>query len=85
MTWKYERHRLIEVGAMSLFLTGVIIFITGRDTVAAVLRWPTEDVNQLLKDRVWQNYRNETNERKDRVSRMLEDSNYVQSKNNPTA
>lgn len=85
MFWKYESHRFWEKMGLAALLAGMVMYACGTDLAVALIRWPTEDPNELLKQRVWQERKNEVNIRQERASKVLEDSNYIHNKNNPTA
>lgn len=81
MYFKYESRQFFEKASAVVFLSAVLVFICNSDYVAAALRLPTDDVNELLKQDVWRRRRNEIDERKEHASKMLEESNYMRSKN----
>lgn len=85
MYWKYRSHQFMEKAGFGSLLAAVVIYVCQTDIANALLRWPTEDVNELLKQPVWKKYRSQVNERKENASKMLEESNYQYTKNNPTA
>lgn len=78
---KYEKHRIFEQMLFGAVLSSLVLYIFSRDTSLAVIRWPTDDVNELLKQPVWRKHRNELNARKEEASKMLEESNYIYNKN----
>ncbi|CAJ1008737.1 hypothetical protein NXY56_003164 [Leishmania guyanensis] len=80
--YKYESHILYQKAGMGFLMAAVFMSVFSSDLAVAVFRWPTEDPNELLKSRVWQKYHNLVNERKEYAERLLQDSNYVQKKNN---
>ncbi|AIN98579.1 hypothetical protein LPMP_231290 [Leishmania panamensis] len=80
--YKYESHILYQKAGMGFLMAAVFMSVFSSDLAVAVFRWPTEDPNELLKSRVWQKYHNLVNERKEYAEKLLQDSNYVQKKNN---
>ncbi|CAD2220753.1 hypothetical protein, conserved [Angomonas deanei] len=79
--WKYQSYQVAEKAFFGFLIGSLIVFIVTNDTSLAILRWPTEDPNELLKSPVWQKKRNEINKRKEDASKLLEDSNYIHNKN----
>lgn len=83
MAYKYESHIYFQKVGAGLLFAFIFLSICSSDTAAALVRWPTDDPNELLKQPVWQKYHNELNERKEHVNKVLQDSNYIHNKNNP--
>ncbi|AAZ13074.1 uncharacterized protein TEOVI_000912900 [Trypanosoma equiperdum] len=80
---KYESHLIYERAVMGLLAATVIYALSNLNIVKAVVRLPTEDINELLKEDVWQGYRNEVNQRKEHANKMLEESAFIRDKNKP--
>ncbi|KAG8349136.1 hypothetical protein TRVL_00007 [Trypanosoma vivax] len=81
--WKYESHLVYERVLLGFGAATAVFLMSHMNIVKALVRLPTEDVNELLKQDVWRSYRSEINERKEHASKILEESSYVRERNKP--
>lgn len=83
MFFKYDARIYYEkFGSVAVILLLIYAVGTSR-TTAKMMRLPTEDVNELLKQDVWVEERYKLNKQKEEVSKLLSDSNFIKSRNAP--
>lgn len=81
--WKYQKHQVIEKYGMIALGISLLCALAANKYLIMWFHLFSDDPNKYMKSITWRDFENEWTERKEHLNKVLEESSYMDAKNNP--